>query len=115
MDGGTIWDANISSAVKQCNAMGATNEEITVDLVVCMNKNSHGGPVNNSIKAFIKAQAIHWYYRGMNSITAEELGAPGVNFRYYFQELITTCGNSDVLNFDGDYTWCLQEAGRQDA
>jgi predicted acylesterase/phospholipase RssA len=49
MDGGTIWDVNISSAVKQCNDMGATNEEITIDIAVCLNKFTHGGPVVNSI------------------------------------------------------------------
>jgi hypothetical protein len=51
----------------------------------------------------------------MNSITAEERGSPGVNFRLYFQEPIKTCSNIHILDFDGDYTWCLQEAGRQDA
>lgn len=118
MDGGTIWDVNIASAIKQCNAMGASNEEITVDIAVCLlNKSTHGGPVVNSIEAYIRAKAIHWYYGGMNSITAEERGSPGVNFRYYFQERFNTCDNKPlhILDFDGDTTWCLQEAGRQDA
>lgn len=35
MDGGTVWDVNISSAINQCHDMGATNEEITIDLLVC--------------------------------------------------------------------------------
>ena len=42
MDGGTVWDVNISSAIKQCNTLGATNEEITVDIAVCLSKFEHG-------------------------------------------------------------------------
>ena len=114
MDGGTVWDVNIASAVKQCNALGASNEEITVDIAVCLSKFSHGGPVTNSVEAFVQAKAMHWFYEGMNDISAEIRGSPGVNFRYYFQERIKTCANDHILNFDGDNTWCLQEAGRKD-
>jgi predicted acylesterase/phospholipase RssA len=35
MDGGTVWNVNIDSAVNQCREMGATNEEITIDVLVC--------------------------------------------------------------------------------
>lgn len=35
IDGGTVWDVNISSAINQCHDMGATNEEITLDVLVC--------------------------------------------------------------------------------
>lgn len=38
MDGGTVWDVNISSAIKQCHQLGAINEEIIVDIAVCMPK-----------------------------------------------------------------------------
>lgn len=58
---------------------------------------------------------MHWFYEGMNDISAEIRDSPGVNFLYYFQERIKTCANDHILNFDGDYTWCLQEAGRKDA
>ena len=44
---------------------------------------------------------------------AEHRASPGVQFRLFFQEAGN--GNFDVLNFDGDYTWPLQEAGRRDA
>jgi hypothetical protein len=33
-DGGTVWNVNIDSAINQCRDMGATNEEITIDIVV---------------------------------------------------------------------------------
>lgn len=95
--------------------MGFTNDEITVDVAVCLTKFERGAPVSDSIMNYVHARAIKFSYGGFNSITAEERAAMGVNFRFYFQELDKTCGNSHLLDFDGDYTWCLQEAGRQDA
>ena len=35
MDGGTVWNTNVDSAINQCRDMGASNEEITLDIVVC--------------------------------------------------------------------------------
>ena len=35
MDGGTVWDVNINSAINQCHEMGATDSEITIDILVC--------------------------------------------------------------------------------
>lgn len=35
MDGGTVWDVNITSAMNQCHDMGATDEETTLDILVC--------------------------------------------------------------------------------
>ena len=55
------------------------------------------------------------YYNGFNAIQAEERAGEGVNFRYYFEEKDKTCDGDHLLNFDGDYTWCLQQEGRQDA
>jgi predicted acylesterase/phospholipase RssA len=54
MDGGTVWNVNIDSAINQCHDMGATDDEITLDVLIC------GGPgmtppqeeVSNSIQNF---------------------------------------------------------------
>jgi predicted acylesterase/phospholipase RssA len=36
MDGGTVWDVNISSAINQCHELGAIDSEITVDIAICL-------------------------------------------------------------------------------
>jgi predicted acylesterase/phospholipase RssA len=35
MDGGTVWNINVDSALRQCSEAGATNEEITLDILIC--------------------------------------------------------------------------------
>jgi hypothetical protein len=51
----------------------------------------------------------------INYNVIEELRAsPEINVRFFFREAYTGCDLSE-LNFDGDATWCYQEAGRRDA
>ncbi len=40
MDGGTVWNVNIDSAVKRCLEHGFDQEDIIVDIAVC-DKLSH--------------------------------------------------------------------------
>lgn len=68
MDGGTVWDVNISSAIDQCQAMGSTNEEITVDILVCMKKFNHKGVSRNSVLNWVKSKELHLQYNGFNAI-----------------------------------------------
>jgi hypothetical protein len=75
-----------------------------------MTKHSHGGPIGNwnSIANYLRARAIKLSYWGLNSVSAQERAAEGVNFRYYFQEPIKYGADlPDILNFDGDFTWKL--------
>ena len=48
MDGGTVWNTNVSSAINQCKDMGAFDDEIVIDVVVCGELNSIS-PIGNSI------------------------------------------------------------------
>jgi len=119
MDGGTVWNVNVDSAINQCRDMGATDEEITLDILIC------GGPgmippkeeTATSIQNFLAARSISSYYKNNDGIDSEIRLSPGVKIRYFFKEHgsgTTGCVMSQ-LNFNGEDTWCLQEAGRRDA
>jgi hypothetical protein len=66
--------------------MGASDKEITIDVLVCLDKtlHTHGKFAWNSIANFARGKAIHAYYRSMNSVWAQKRSAPDVNFRYFF-------------------------------
>ena len=116
VDGGTCWNINIDSALNQCYEMGATTEEITLDvLIVGFMRPHHTDEIGNSIANFQTKRQIYSYYNNMNSIDAEMRAYDGINMRFYFQEHGTGCPNISQLDFNGEDTWCLQEAGRRDA
>jgi len=93
--------------------MGASDQEITLDMVICggygLTPPSHPEGYNTIENWQIKKD-IKKYYGTSDAVSEEIRSAPGVNVRYYFQEG-DICGLSE-LDFDGADTWCLQEAGR---
>lgn len=83
MDGGTVWNVNVSSAINQCKDMGASNEEIVIDVVVCGELNNIS-PNGNSVANWKAARSISERYRSSDSLAAAVRAADGVTLRYYF-------------------------------
>jgi len=106
MDGVVAYDINVSSAIDQCHAMGATNEEITIDMAYWLLRPQPGGDTKTTIPNYLNARKTKFYYTGMNSVDLEVRASSGVNFRYYFQEPVSDL-TLDMLNWDGDFTWPL--------
>lgn len=108
-----MWNVNLDSALRQCKEMGASNEEITVDIAICGYSALPQIELGNSVSNFMAARNLHKFYVGsVNDNPIEELMAyPGVNVRFYFQMHPDTCG-INILNFNGEDTWCMQEQGR---
>lgn len=106
MDGGTVWDVNINSAINQCHDMGATNEEITIDIMVCGTLLPPSHETGTTVTNWQTARSISGFYANTNSIEAEMRSVPGATIRWYFQEWNDKCAINS-LNFDGDATWCL--------
>ena len=71
MDGGTIWDINLSSAINQCHQMGASNEEITVDMTYWLLRHKPGHAAGRTVHNWLEAWHTHFYYTGMNSSELE--------------------------------------------
>ena len=118
MDGGTVWDLNLDSAVQQCIDKGFEATDIIVDVAICgYSALSDDLEVEkNAYAAWKETNGIRGYYKNTNSIWEQAKGYPGLNVRYYFQERNTGCkGSLGGLNFNNSTTWCLQEAGRRDA
>ena len=112
MDGGTVWDVNVDSAVRQCLAMGYDQKDIIVDIAIC----GYSAPVDepktsNTIQNWFQNKAVHDYNNGSNAVQEQERAFPDVDYRYYFQDQ-DDCHVSNYLDFKNSTTWCLQEAGR---
>lgn len=108
MDGGTVWDLNIDSAVKQCmDGVVDDYSQITIDILVCGYSAKPRETVSQKVtKNIADRRDIHQYWYNTNNIQKELLAFPGVNVRYYFQERDTGCSVFS-LSFNGEETWCL--------
>ena len=86
MDGGTIWNLNLVSAVQRCqNEIGAVNEsDITIDLIICGNNKLNGWEDrNNGYENYMRWKAINDYHSGLDDIFEFKQAFPDVNFRYF--------------------------------
>ena len=119
MDGGTVWDVNIDSAINQCLEIVDSEEDIIVDVAICGYSQRTGDPVSkNAMENFMSGRDERDFYENTNSIQASLDAYPGVQKRYYFQGAefgYHGCVVPNDLDFNNSTTWCLQEAGRQDA
>ena len=118
MDGGTVYNVNMESAIEQCLEVVDDEAKITVDLFVC-------GPepepieetgIAKSISNIMRSRAIHADATSTNTIADAMRAHPNINYRYLIYESSDThrTGISE-LEFNGEKTWPMQEQGRQDA
>ena len=69
--------------------MGATDEEITLDIAICyggIGTVPPGEILGNSVTNYMNAREIRKWYGSSDSINEELLLAPGATVRYFFQE-----------------------------
>ena len=117
MDGGTIQDLNIESAVNACQDMGYAEKDIIVDILICgyMSLPSEA-KTGNAINNLVQARDIHGAFNDGNAVLVQERAYPDVKYRYYqLEDPAFACDVTDLLDFNNSTTWCLQEAGRQQA
>jgi predicted acylesterase/phospholipase RssA len=86
IDGGVVWNVNISSGVEGCLSKGYTQEQIVVDVLIC------GAPTppdvqektGNSIDEFLRGRQLKKWFVNGDSISGQMRAYPKVNYRYLF-------------------------------
>ncbi len=69
MDGGTVWNINISSAIEGCLTKVDSLSKITVDVFICGTEEINSDAVEmHTIHNWKRAEKIKRYYNGGNAI-----------------------------------------------
>ena len=116
MDGGTVWNINIDSAIEQCLQVVDSTSKIIVDVVLCSNPpvpDSRWSLDNDAASDYLYARNIHSFYSNGDNMAEEKKAYPDVHFRYLFQQREYQLSGLDELKFDNQTTWPLQVNGRQ--
>ena len=83
MDGGTVWDVNISSAINGCLDLVDDESKITVDILICGNSEiKTEASTKSTIENILRSHQIKSYYSGINAIQNQIRAFPNVNWRY---------------------------------
>ena len=117
MDGGTVYNTNMTSAIQQCLDMVDDETKITIDLMVCSPPDTP--PVIDdpakTIGNVLRSRNIHKDYSGTNNIMDDIRAHPNINYRYLVYETENKASGISEIEFEGEKTWVMQETGRKDA
>ncbi|CDW71375.1 patatin-like phospholipase family protein [Stylonychia lemnae] len=116
MDGGTVWNTNLISAVDKCKAMGHADSDIILDIILCDQKGiSEIGDTGNALNNFLRYYTIQSYYSGMNDILEFKKTRPNVQYRYLTLPTGPVANGLNMINFNPSNTVPMIELGKKDA
>jgi len=117
MDGGTVWNLNLVSAVKRCREIVDDDSKITIDIIVCHagKKFSDWEDKDKAIGNFMRYKEIKDVYSSNADIWLFQQAYPDVNFRYYVEPSGPLPGGLSIIKVDNaTVTWPAQMMGRKD-
>lgn len=116
MDGGTEYNINLESAIRQCEDMGYEQSQIVIDSLFCgftdLPETIEDG--DKTWEYFFRKRDLSKYYHNSGSIAYTMAAHPDVTMRYVIKE-VDGLGGLKQINFEGDFTWPYQQMGMQDA
>jgi len=100
MDGGTVWNTNLVSAVNKCVEMGFDKSQIVVDIAICGHSELETETsTGNTISNILRYRNIKHYYKSMDDVLEYKNTEPFVNFRYLFVPSQPLAGGIKMLFF----------------
>jgi hypothetical protein len=109
MDGGTVWNTNIVSAVNRCRETHG-DADIIVDIVVCSTKTLPKiGDTGKTLENYLRFKDIKDFYTGMNDIVEVMEAYPTIKFRYCLFPSKPLVSGLDIIKVDNStVTWPMQ-------
>ena len=112
VDGGTIYDVNVISAVEQCLEIVDDMSKIIIDIAICSpEKDKSFDPKKDAAIDFLLSRELRRSFHSMNSIQWQKAAYPDVNYRHLFYDEVTIPVLS-LLDFRNVTTWPMQVQGR---
>ena len=116
MDGGTVWNTNLISAVDKCKELGHEDSDIILDIILCDQKSiSEIGDTGNALNNFLRYYTIQSYYNGMNDIFEFKKTRPNIQYRYLMIPTGPVANGLNMINFNPSNTKPMLELGKKDA
>lgn len=116
MDGGTVWNTNLVSAILRCKEIVLNESDITIDIIVLdANELSPWYANSLSITNWMRFSELQSYNDELADIQEFVMAYPDINFRYLLYPSSPLPGGLEMLNFDNSTsTWPMQLLGRKD-
>jgi hypothetical protein len=116
MDGGSVWNTNLVSALERCREEVDDDSQITIDIVLCQGqKLDVWESKDKAEESYLRYKQIRSFYDGMDDVLEFKMAYPDVNFRHLVFPSVGLPDGLNLLNFDNKTnTWGMQMQGRVD-
>ena len=106
MDGGTIWNINLVSAVERCREQVDDDSQITIDIISCQSHHlSDQTEDETTIGNFLRSRAIKDFHSSMENIFRFRQAFPLVKFRYIVMPSDKLYDGIKMIDFANSTTW----------
>ena len=105
VDGGSVWNIDLSGAIKRCKEIVDNDKDIIVDVVMCNGANNVTDKEHkkyNAMQNYGRYQQIRAFYSIMSDYCEIKRGYPNVNFRYILSPQEDLPSGFLPLGFDHD-------------
>lgn len=116
MDGGTVYNTNLVSAVERCREQVDDDSQITLDVIICDDYHiEEWHDQNDALNNYMRFTDFKSSYDGMADVYNFKQAYTKINYRYYIQPSVPLPGGLSLLNFDNKTnTFPMQMQGRLD-
>jgi len=117
MDGGTIWNTNLVSAIHRCREIVDRDEDIILDIVLAGSNEleSWESEDKQTLNNYLRYRDVSTYHTGISDVHNFMLAFGDVDFRYYVEPTGAVASGLNMLNTSNStVTWPMQMLGRQD-
>ena len=83
MDGGTVWNINVASAVQRCREVVKDDRKIVIDIIMCDSQQTlDWKPTRSVVDTIQQYKKIHSYATSSNNLAEIMQAFPKVDWRY---------------------------------
>ena len=116
MDGGTVWNTNMGSAVDRCREMVEKDEDIIMDVIICTGGkldtiNATGNTIENLLRSFM----VIGQFKALEDIKRFRQAQPNITYRYFFMASQPLSPIYDLLEFTPAVIQPMIDIGKADA
>ena len=116
MDGGTVWNANLASAIDRCREIVDRDEDIIMDVIVCNDGNLDTmNATGDTIENFLRSFTVSMFHNGLSDVRDIRRTESKVNYRYFFMASKPLASPFELLEFTPAIIQPMIDIGKEDA
>jgi hypothetical protein len=116
MDGGTVWNANLESAVERCREIVDRDEDIIMDVIICSDgKLDIINVTGDTIDNYLRSWSLSLYHKSVSDVREQRRANPKVQYRYFFMASKPLDSALELLTFTPEVIEPMIQIGLGDA